>query len=153
MWNDAYLESRVLSADPLELIHILYEHTLRMVRDARWHLAEGDITGRGKATSRAIAALTELDLSLDRKAGGSISRNLAELYHYMRCRLLEANIQQTDAPLAEVETLVQTLTEAWRGILPGAQAVTPEKTSAPPSFGGNFTPEPQGEYAEQGWSA
>jgi flagellar protein FliS len=153
MWNDAYLESRVLSADPLELIHILYEHTLRMVQDARWHLAEGNIPARGKAISRAIAALSELDICLDRKAGGSISKNLGELYQYMRGRLLTANIKQQDEPLAEVESLVRTLGEAWSAILPGAQAPPAVKPPVEKAYGGRFAPEPQPEYAEQGWSA
>lgn len=47
MWRDVYLDTRVLSADPLELVHILYQHTLAMVTDARRLLAEGNIAGRG----------------------------------------------------------------------------------------------------------
>jgi flagellar protein FliS len=57
MWRDAYLDTRILSADPLELVHILYEHTSAMVSDARRYLAEGDIPARGRAISRAIAAI------------------------------------------------------------------------------------------------
>ena len=152
MWKDAYLESRVLSADPIELIHILYEHALAMVQDARGYLAAGDIRGRGNAISRAIAALTELDSSLDRQAGGSISRNLGELYQYMRLRLLTANIQRQDAPLAEVEQLLRTLDEAWSAIRPGAEAAAPAMGNGH-TFGGKFPQEPQLEYAAQGWDA
>jgi flagellar protein FliS len=151
MWKDAYLEGRILSADPLELVHILYQHTLEMVQDARHYLATGNIAARGKAISRAVAALTELDVSLDRKAGGSISRNLADLYQYMRTRLLTANIRQEDAPLAEVEALLRTLGEAWSEIRPSAQK-PPETVAARPGFGG-FAPETQFGYATEGWSA
>ena len=48
MWKDAYLESRVLSANPLELICILYQFALDSVRDARRHLAAGDIVARSR---------------------------------------------------------------------------------------------------------
>ena len=150
MWRETYLDTRVLSADPLELVHILYEHTLAMVADARRHLAAGNIAARGNSISRAIAAIDELDRSLDREAGGAIARNLAALYHYMQSRLLAANRQQEDQPLAEVETLLTTLDEAWKAIRPGAQL---EKGQALNGGGfGAFAAE-ELEYAGQGWSA
>lgn len=152
MWKDAYLDTQVLSAEPLELVHILYEHTLAMVRDARRHLASGDIPARSCSVSRAIAALDELDGSLDRHAGGSISRNLANLYQYMRLRLLTANIRQEDAPLAEVESLLGTLGEAWKAIRPSAQPADPQTVQRGRSFE-EFAPEPEAELASQGWSA
>ena len=150
MWKDAYLESRVLSADPIELIHILYEHTLEMVQDARRYLASGNIPSRSNSVTRAIAALDELDGSLNRTEGGAIAANLAGLYQYMRLRLLTGNIQQQDEPLAEVESLLSTLAEAWSGIRTGTTA-DPVAAAAAPSFG-SYVPEPAMEYA-QGWSA
>ena len=150
MWKDAYLETRIMSADPVELIHILYEHTLAMVQDARQHLAARDIAARSNSISRAIAAIDELDGSLDRQTGGSISANLANLYQYMRLRLLTANIQQQDAPLAEVEKLLRTLGEAWSAIRTNAQP--PAETVIPGNaFAGNFGAD--AEYAAPGWSA
>jgi len=151
MWKDAYFDSRILLADPIELVHILYQHTLAMVGDARRHLAAGDIAARGRSISRALAAINELDISLDPKAGGSIARNLAALYQYMRLRLLTANLRQEDAPLAEVESLLRTLDEGWRAIRPGAQPAECE-TVAAQAFGA-FAAEVRGDYAGQGWSA
>jgi flagellar secretion chaperone FliS len=76
---ESYLENRILSAEPLELIQILYEHAIKFVREARGALAAGDIVGRSKAIVRTIGILGELEGSLDRTAGGSISTNLAAL--------------------------------------------------------------------------
>jgi flagellar protein FliS len=152
MWKDAYLDTRVLSADPLELVHILYEHTLAMVADARRYLAQGNIASRGHSISRAIAAIEELDRSLDRDSGGSIARNLAALYQYMRSRLVAANIRQEDAPLAEVELLLRTLGEAWNAIRPATQAETYQAVESRGGFGA-FAAERQAELAGQGWSA
>jgi flagellar protein FliS len=151
MWRDKYVDTRVLSADPLELVHILYEHTLTMVADARRHLAQGDIAARGRSISRAIAAIDELDCSLDRDAGGSIARNLAALYQYMRLRLLTGNIRQEDAPLAEVEALLRTLGEAWNAIRPAAQVESQE--FADEHRGLQAFAAVQAEHAGQGWSA
>jgi flagellar protein FliS len=116
MWNKAYLESKVLSADPLELVQILYQEAIAAVQDARGHLAAGDIGGRSAAVSKAMSVLSELTTSLDMQAGGEISRNLARLYAYMNKQLSEANYRQVDPPLAETLTLLHTLAEAFRGI-------------------------------------
>lgn len=124
-WNDAYLEGRVLSADPLELICLVYQHAIDMVHDAREHLAEGDIAGRSRAVSRAIAAISELDAALDRSAGGELSQNLANLYEYMRRRLTEANLRQEDEPLREVSGLLATLADAWNANRQQASAPRP----------------------------
>jgi flagellar protein FliS len=92
-----------------------------------------------------------LDCSLDREAGGSLARNLAGLYQYMRTRLLAANIRQEDAPLAEVESLLRTLGEAWSAIRPVAQAES--KHTAEAHRGLNAFAAAQPELVGQGWSA
>jgi flagellar protein FliS len=110
---DPYLESRVLAADPVELIHILYEHALVQVRLARAALRDGNIAGRFQAISKVLATLGELEGSLDYNTSGSISQNLARLYQYMRKRLLYGNLKRDDAALAKVESLIETLDEGW----------------------------------------
>jgi len=116
MWKDAYLESRVMAADPIELVNILYEHGIRTLQDARRHLAAGDVASRAKAICTVIAVISELHGSLNHDAGGKISTNLASLYKYMEYRLTIANLRQTDEPLEEVEKLLRTLAEAWSAI-------------------------------------
>ena len=119
MWqsaHDAYLESRILSADPLELVRLLYQACTGSVREARRYLAEGDIAARCRCLSKAHLILTELATSLDHDRGGDLSRGLAKLYDYIQRRLLEANSRQEDAPLSEVLGLLSTLSEAWEGI-------------------------------------
>ena len=133
MWKDAYLESRVLSASPLELVCFLYQHALDSVRDARRHLAAGDIVARSRAVCQAVGAISELDGSLNHAEGGAISRNLAELYQYLRQRLTEANMRQKDAPLAEAESLLTTLSEAWK-----AASVQSVPQSSADETGGEF---------------
>ena len=52
-------------------------------------------------------------MSLNKEAGGEVAVNLAELYVYIHKRLGDANIEQSDIPLAEVERLLNILLEAW----------------------------------------
>jgi flagellar protein FliS len=122
MPRDAYLESRVLTADPVELIHLLYQHALTQVRSARSAAAAGDIAGRTQAIAKALAALGELEGSLDYNAGGSISRQLARLYQYMRRRLVDGNVKRDEGALAEVESLMRTLDEGWTAMQHAASA-------------------------------
>ena len=124
-WRDAYLENQVLTADPLELVRMLYSAAIDSVRDARGHLAAGDIRARSNSITRAQAIIGELNASLDYNAG-EISHNLGRLYQYMRQQLTQANLRQKDAPLAEVEGLLGTLNDAWRQ----AGAATPEPVGA-----------------------
>ena len=119
MWqnaHDAYLESRILSANPLDLIRLLYQASIAEVREARRYLAEGDIASRCRCISKAHCILSELALCLDHERGGELSHRLARLYDYMQRRMLEANAGQQDAPLREVLGLLSTLSEAWEGI-------------------------------------
>jgi flagellar secretion chaperone FliS len=119
MWNtghDAYLESRVLTADPMELVNLLYQACTQAVREARCHLAEGRIKERSQQITKACEIVIALTTSLDHECGGDLSRRLAALYEYMQSRLLEANMQQSDAPLAEVLSLLSTLSEAWAAV-------------------------------------
>jgi flagellar protein FliS len=116
--HNAYLESRVLSADPVELVHMLYQACVQAVRGARQHLAQDEIAERSRCINRACEILMELNGALDHRRGGDLSSRLAQLYDYMQTRLLEANIQQNDGPLAEVVRLLTTLGEAWEGVQP-----------------------------------
>jgi flagellar protein FliS len=150
-WKTAYLETRVLSADPVELVNIMYEYAIMRVQEARDSLAQGDIAARAKAISKSIAILGELDTSLDHERGGEIAANLARLYQYMRVRLTAANLQQADEPLAEVEGLLKTLGEAWQAI--GQEEPAPEMAKTPAAEGAFFAMEAMPAYCEHAWSA
>ena len=127
MWKEAYLENQVLTASPLELVRLLYRGALDYVAQARCCLKAGDIAGRSTAIDRTQAVLEELRVSLDPNAATEITRNLSALYIYMRQRLTEANLLQKDAPLAETESLLATLYDAWKN----AEAPAAEAPSGP----------------------
>ena len=126
-----YLEAEVLSADPVKLVSLLHRGALEATGAARRHLAKGAILDRSRQINRAWQMVQELAASLDHAQGGKLSAELAELYHYMQVRLLEANAGQTDGPLAEVEALLTTLAEAWREIQPKASAAPPPADYVP----------------------
>ena len=122
-----YFDHEVLTANPVRLVELQYCGALDSISSALLHLKSGDIRARSKAISQAMDIVTELSLSLNREAGGELSRNLAELYGYIVTLLIEANARQSDPPLAEAERLLFTLAEAWEKC---AQAVN-ESPNAP----------------------
>jgi flagellar protein FliS len=111
---DAYLESKILTADPVELVEILLRAALDAIRKAQEELRRGRIQERSRAITRASEVLNELALSVNHEAGGELSRNLVELYAYVQQLLIEANARQREAPLQEAERLVASLAEAWQ---------------------------------------
>lgn len=118
MWNQlhsAYLESRILTAGPMELIRLMYQTAIAEVRTAREALAKRDIRERSRAITKVCDILSELIVGLDRKAGGDYAQKLGDLYGYMMRQLTEANFKQRDEPLAEVLKLFTTLLENWEG--------------------------------------
>jgi flagellar protein FliS len=151
MWQnaqDVYLETRVLSAEPIELVRILYQAAIGAVEDARRHLAAGEIAARSKSISKAYQILVELSGSLDRQRGAQISQRLVELYDYMERRLIEANLQQNDAPLGEVRGLLATLAEAWEGIRPPDASAAPATSAAPDPYAAPAPYAVPGQYAD-----
>ncbi|MCC6862696.1 MAG: flagellar export chaperone FliS [Bryobacterales bacterium] len=121
--SNAYLEGRVLAADRLELVCMLYEHALDSIGRARACLRSGDIAGRSGHITRAQAALLELQSSLDHQRGGPLSRNLLTLYEYLDAKLVEAHILQREEPLAEAARLLSSLLEGWRECCPDTGGV------------------------------
>jgi len=142
--HDAYLEGRVLSADPIELIRLLYQGCTDAVREARHCLAKGEIAGRSHWISRANDILAELILSLDRQRGGEIGERLALLYDYMQRQLMDAHVRQADEPLVEMLGLLMTLGEAWAGVQAQTRPAAPEQ-----SPWGHMAQEPEAAHA---WS-
>ena len=116
----------ILGASPLELVRALYRGAIQSIRTARTAVANGQIRERSAAITKACAIVQELTVSLDKDAGGAVAANLAELYVYIHKRLGDANIEQSDAPLAESERLLGILLEAWSQI----EENEPEELSA-----------------------
>ncbi len=113
---EAYANDEILNADPVKLVQLMYRGAIEAVTSGRACLARRDIKGRSRFITRAVLILTELFSSLNHEEGRELSARLAALYDYMQRRLLEANHTQEDAPLAEVEQLLQSLSEAWESI-------------------------------------
>jgi len=122
-YADVGLETSVTSANPQRLIVMLYDGAIEAIGDARMHLANGMQSAKASAISRAIGIIEQgLRSSLDIARGGSIARQLDELYDYMARRLLVASLRNDAVALAEVAALLTDLRSAWHVIF-GSKAV------------------------------
>jgi flagellar protein FliS len=117
---ERYLEIEVLSADPVKLVRMMYRGAIEATSGARQALRRSPepaaIAERARLVMKAWRIVHELASSLDPVAGGDLAGQLAGLYAYISQRLLDGNIQQAEAPLAEAEALLVVLAEAWESV-------------------------------------
>ena len=115
------LETGVSSAEPHQLICMLYEGALIAIAQARKYLLEKNIPAKGQSISKAVQIIEEgLKASLDLRSGGDLARQLWQLYEYMSRRLLLASLNNDTGGMDEVLRILGDLKEAWESIDPKA---------------------------------
>lgn len=117
------------TANPHQLITMLFEGGLERIAIAKGALQRGEIALKGQKVGQAIAILDGLRASLDEKNGGELARNLEELYVYMQRRLLEANLKNDLSALDEVYGLLEGIKDTWQAIPEELRQSVPEESS------------------------
>ena len=136
-----YLESRVLSAQPAELIEMLYQVAIQSLKKAIDHLKSGDAMARAGEISRAQEAVNELMTALDHSVGASFTQTLASLYAYVQQQILKGHAGPSEEALQRAIGILTTLQEGWSGVCselikanqpvtPVAEPVEPDATGA-----------------------
>jgi flagellar protein FliS len=116
-YNRVGVESGVSTADPHQLISMLFQGALLAIANAKNGILRKDASAKGAAISKAIMIIDEgLNASLDKDAGGELAHNLSALYDYMSIRLLTANLKNDIAALDEVARLLADLKQPWDSI-------------------------------------
>jgi flagellar secretion chaperone FliS len=111
------LETSVEGANPHRLILMLFEAAILSVNKAQRYMEAENFAMKGMTISKAIQIIDEgLSASLDENQGGSLAKQLKELYTYMSRRLLLASMRNEPAGLVEVATLLSELKDAWAEI-------------------------------------
>jgi flagellar protein FliS len=123
VYNQLGNETRVAVATPHELVALLFEAYMEALAQARGAMRSGRRAEKGAALSRAVRIVEEgLRAGLDLNAGGTLARDLDDLYRYLTRRLTMANLRDDDAALDECRRLMQPLQEAWAAIGPTVAA-------------------------------
>lgn len=111
------VETGVMAASPHKLVLMLFDGALLAIAMAKQAMLTNKISEKGEEISRAIDIISNgLKVSLDSQAGGDLAERLGALYDYMCTRLLQANLRNDQAALAEVDTLLRELKTAWEEI-------------------------------------
>jgi len=114
-------EIATATADPHQLILMLFEGARVAISMARLHMERKEIPEKGAAISKAIDIINNgLLASLDSENGGQLAERLAALYEYISQRLLWANLKNNVAALDEANRLLGELQSAWAMIPPSS---------------------------------
>jgi flagellar biosynthetic protein FliS len=111
-----YIESRVLSAHPVEIVHQLYQVAIDNVETAIFFLKSGDNFGRSRAVTKAQAAVHELLAALDPTASASMCRNLAELYDYVLREIIAGHTRRSERSFRDALGVLTTLSKGWAAV-------------------------------------
>lgn len=111
-----YLESRILSAQPAELIEMLYQIAIQSLKKAMVHLKNGDAMARAAEVSRAQEAVNELMAALDHSVGASFTQTLASLYAYVQQQILKGHAGPSEDALQRAIGILATLQDGWSGV-------------------------------------
>lgn len=122
---DAYRQAEALSRSPLELVVMLYDGALRFLSEAREAMARRDLVSRGRAISRALAIVSELQSTLNLERGGLVADDLDRLYTYINGRLLDVNLKQDATAIDEAHRLLSALRDGWGQIASAPAASAP----------------------------
>ncbi len=125
-----YREVAVKTANPLQLIVMLYDAAICSLQEAREHIDRKNIAGRSRSLNKCISIISELQSCLNLKAGGEIADSLDRLYDYMKRRIFSANVEQSVQPLVEIEALLENLRSAW-GEIAGQTSGAPVPNHGP----------------------
>ena len=115
--RNVYIDNEVLNANSERLVQVLYGLAIQSIAAAKKCVHAKDIPGRVEHINKAFAVLCELTNGLDFEAGGEIATNYSGIYDYCQRRLIEANTKQSEAILAEVQSLIEELNDAWQVVV------------------------------------
>ena len=107
-------ESRAESADPVELVTMLYDELETAVGVLAAMVRQGQRVSATEPAHRARAILIGLDVGLDHENGGDVAEALARVYRSMRRKLDNAVAANDADELDELLKGIVTVSSAWR---------------------------------------
>lgn len=120
------LETQVLSASPEHLITLLFNGARAAIMQARLHMENDNIAGRGQAISKALDIVDSgLKMAVDQEKGGELARNLVATYDIILHNLMLANLRNDQDKLTLAERMLVDIADAW------TSSVDAQRTQAP----------------------
>jgi flagellar protein FliS len=112
----AYRESAVLSAQPEQLVVMLYDGARRFLHQAAIAMGEGQVELAHRKLRRTEDILLHLREVLDMEQGGEIATRLESIYMFCQSYLLKARLDRDPAKIDRVSAMLGELRDAWATI-------------------------------------
>jgi flagellar secretion chaperone FliS len=112
----AYRESAVLSAQPEQLIVMLYDGARRFLHQAAIAMGEGQVELAHRKLRRTEDILLHLREVLDMEQGGELAMRLQSIYVFCQSYLLKARLDRDPAKIDRVSAMLGELRDAWATI-------------------------------------
>ena len=115
--QDTYRKQGILTANPVELIVMLYDGLKKNIVLARRLIERSDAAKAHKHLMKAQDIITELMNSLDMSF--EISEDLLSIYEFMLRILEEANLNKDASQLEAIVEIVTSLRDTWQEVSEG----------------------------------
>jgi len=112
----AYRESAVLSAQPEQLIVMLYDGARRFLGQAAIAMGDGQVELAHRKLRRTEDILLHLREVLDMEQGGEIATRLQSIYLFCQSYLLKARLDRDPAKIDKVSAMLGELRDSWATI-------------------------------------
>lgn len=113
------VETAVSTANPVQLVVLLYEGAISAIASAKGEMERRNIAQKAQFLNKAIDIIEGLRNALEFSQGGDIAVSLNDLYLYMVQRLSTANLKNDPVILDEVTALLRELLGAWEVLARG----------------------------------
>lgn len=114
--HNAYKAATYREEDKTQQIILLYEGTIRYVKQAKAAIEQNDIEARYNSLTKACEILTGLQLSLDFDHGGEIAQLLYDYYAGLDMRLTHLHFKQDVAICDLCIRHLEMMCDAWRDV-------------------------------------
>lgn len=115
-----YVANQVLTANPAELIMMLFDEGIRTLKKAEAAFAIETPDRLETIHNHLIHVqdvLLELSYSLNHEKGGDVAANLGRIYDFMLRHLKYANVEKQLQAVTDVRELLTTLRDAWQTVV------------------------------------
>ncbi len=110
-----YKKMSVTTADPLQLVVMLYDGFLRHGRAALEAMKKKRPAETGDQIGRALPILHELQASLNHRAAPDLCANLDALYEFVNNSIMQAHLKSDADALEQALCIMAELREGWLG--------------------------------------
>ena len=112
-YADTQRETSVSSANPAELVAMVYQRLLDHLHTGKLQMSEG--ADSAESFTKAISLITTgLESCLDKEKGGEIAQNLAMIYDWAGKEIIRARLRRDPEMIQGVINAFVPLAEAWR---------------------------------------